>query len=178
VKKVAIPLSDKQVKLFHSLALEIVQAYQTRENILKSLSLTQESYEQIAQNPTFQRILRQLMAEWNGATNTSKRIRLKSQWAVEEGLPYMFQSMTDINEPLSSRVEAFKAISKIGQLDIHDPSHTSDRSFRLEINIGAGVPTVTINSEKVIDHEPVESEWEADMEDNYSPGRFVGVGDE
>jgi hypothetical protein len=150
-----------------------VQAYQTKENILKSLSLTEDGYEQIAQNPTFQRILRQLMVEWNGATNSSKRIKTKSQWAIEEGLPYIFQSMTDMNEPLSARVEAFKAISKIGQLDAHDQLHGADKSFRLEINIGAGVPRVTINSEKIIEHNNNEGEWDVDKEDNYTSGRFV-----
>jgi hypothetical protein len=173
VKKVKIPLNDEQVKLFHALAQEIVQAYQTKDNILKSLSITENDYELISQNPTFQKILRQLMAEWGVATNTSKRIKLKSQWAIEEGLPYIFQSMTDINEPLSARVEAFKAISKIGQLDAHDAIHGADKSFRLEINIGVGVPTVTIHSEKIIEHDPNESEWEADLEDNYTSGRFV-----
>lgn len=173
MRKVAIPLNDEQVKLFHALAQEIVQAYQTKEDILKSLSITGDDYELIAQNPTFQRILRQLMVEWNAATNSSKRIKIKSQWAIEEGLPYIFQSMTDINEPLSARVEAFKAISKIGQLDTQDQIHGADRSFRLEINIGAGVPTVTINSEKIIEHDNNESEWEADKEDNYTAGRFV-----
>jgi hypothetical protein len=175
MKQVKIPLSDEQVKLFHALAQEIVQAYQTKENILKSLNISEGDYELIAQNPTFQRILRQLMVEWNGATNTSKRIKTKSQWAIEEGLPYMFQSMTDMNEPLSARVEAFKAISKIGQLDAHDQLHSSDRSFRLEINIGAGVPTVTINSEKIIEHESIDSEWDVDKEDNYTAGHFVSI---
>lgn len=175
MKKVAIPLNDEQVKLFHALAQEIVQAYQTKENILKSLSITDDDYELISQNPTFQRILRQLMVEWNGATNTSKRIKIKSQWAIEEGIPYIFQSMTDINEPLNARVEAFKAISKIGQLDTHDQLHSSDRTFRLEINIGAGVPTVTINSDKIIEHDNNESEWDADKEDNYTSGRFVSA---
>ena len=173
MKQVKIPLSDEQVKLFHTLAQEIVQAYQTKENILKSLSISEADYELITQNPSFQRILRQLMVEWGSATNSSKRIKIKSQWAIEEGLPYIFQSMTDINEPLNARVEAFKAISKIGQLDAHDQLQGADRSFRLEINIGAGVPTVTINSEKIIEHDNNESEWEADKEDNSSSGRFV-----
>ena len=180
MKKVAIPLNDEQVKLFHALAQEIVQAYQTKENILKSLCIDESDYELITQNPTFQRILRQIMTEWNGATNTSKRIKIKSQWAIEEGLPYIFQSMTDINEPLNARVEAFKAISKIGQLDTHDQIHGADRSFRLEINIGTidgkAVPTVTINSEKIIEHEHKESEWDIDKEDNYTAGRFVPAG--
>ena len=173
MKKVAIPLNDEQVKLFHALAQEIVQAYQTKENILKSLSISEENYELIAQNPTFQRILRQLMVEWGSATNSSKRIKIKSQWAIEEGLPYMFQSMTDVNEPLNARVEAFKAISKIGQLDAHDALQGADRSFKLEINIAAGVPTVTINSKKTIEHDPDESEWDADKEDNHVSGSFV-----
>jgi hypothetical protein len=176
VKKVAIPLSDEQVKLFHALAQEIVQAYQTKDNILKSLSIGESDYELIVQNPTFQRILRQLMVEWNAATNSSKRIKVKSQWAIEEGLPYIFQSMTDTNEPLSARVEAFKAISKIGQLDAHDVLHGADRSFRLEINIAAGVPKVTINSDKIIEHDSETSEWEADHEDNYTSGHFVPAG--
>ena len=173
MKQVKIPLNDEQVKLFHALAQEIVQAYQTKENMLKSLNLTEEGYELITHNPTFQRILRQIMVEWNGAVNTAKRVKIKSQWAIEEGLPYIFESMTDSNEPLSARVEAFKAISKIGQLDTHDAIHGADKSFRLEINIGAGLPTVTINSEKIIEHDPEESEWEADREDNYTSGRFV-----
>jgi hypothetical protein len=172
MKKVAIPLSEEQVRLYHALAQEIVQAYQTKENILKSLSINESDYELIAQNPTFQRILRQLSIEWNAATNSSKRIKVKAQWAIEEGLPFLFSSMTDVNEPLSARAEVFKALSKIGQLDTHDNLHSSDRSFRLEINIGAGQPTVTINSE-VIEHESTESEWDVDKEDNHTSGRFV-----
>ena len=180
MKKVAIPLSEEQVKLFHSLARELVQAYQTKENILKSLSLSEEGYELIVQNATFQRILRQLMSEWNSATNTSKRVKLKSQWAVEEAIPFLFQAMTDNNEPLSARAEVFKSLSKVGQLDVHDQLHTSDRSFRLEINIGAGVPTVTINSDTriesshdVIEHENNESDWDIDKEPNSTVGSFV-----
>lgn len=178
MKKVTIPLSEEQVKLFHTLAQEIVRAYQSKDVILKSLSISEADFEQISENPTFQRILKQLMAEWNGATNTSKRVKLKSQWAIEEGLPYIFQAMTDMNEPLSARVEAFKAISKIGQLDTHDQLNSSDRSFRLEINIGAGVPPInitsgTINSEKIIEHENKESDWDIDEEDIHRSGSFI-----
>jgi hypothetical protein len=137
--------------------------------------LSAQDYDTITQNPAFQRILRQAVTEWNGATNTSKRVKLKSQWAIEEGLPYVFQSMTDINEPLSARVEAFKAISRIGQLDSHEQIHGADRTFKLEINIGMGVPTVTIDSAPTIEHEPIMSDFEVDNEQDYRPGNFISA---
>ena len=171
MKKVQLELTEQQIRLFHALAQEIVQGYLSKENILKALSISEETYDLISQNPTFHRILQHAMTEWSGATNTAKRVRLKSQWAVEEGIPYIFQSMTDINEPLSARVEAFKAISKIGQLDNQETSR-ADKTFKLEINIGMGLPPITIDSnisEKVIEHDPNEHEEKS----NYSSGRFV-----
>jgi hypothetical protein len=177
-KKVTVPLTEQQVHLFHNLAQEIVQAYLTKDKILAALSITEEQYKEIAENPTFQRILRQAVSEWSSATNTTKRVRLKSQWAIEEGLPYMFQSMTDTNEPLSARVEAFKAISRIGQLDAHEAHSGSDRSFRIEINIGQGAPPITINSEVLqepVDNLSQKSDFDADNEPNYSPGKFVSA---
>jgi hypothetical protein len=189
-KKVTLPLTEQQIQLYHALAQEIVQAYQTKENILKSLNLSPADYEEIAQTSAFQRIMRQAMNEWNGATNTAKRIRLKSQWAVEEGIPYIFQSMTDTNEPLSARVEAFKAISKIGQLEAQEVSAATDRSFKIEINIGQGIAPITvggwspdhprtksgdqgitIDSEPSI--EPMKYGFDIENEPDYKPGTFI-----
>jgi hypothetical protein len=173
--KLAIPLSEQQVRLYHSLAQEIVQAYQSKENILKGLNITEAQYIEISQTAAFQRLVQQAMNEWNGAGNSAKRVRLKSQWAIEEGLPFMFQSMTDSNEPLSARVEAFKAISKIGQLDTQEINAGADRSFRIEINIGQGVTPVTINSAPTItiENEPIKEGFDIENEPNYKPGLFL-----
>lgn len=144
----SVTITEEQARLMHVLAQEIARGYLAHDQILHNLGLSEEDYDVIERQGIFQKLLAGAIAEWNSATNTAKRIKLKSQWAVEETIPTMVAFMTDPKEPLSARVETFKTIARIGQLGNPEPPTPGDGSngFHIEINIGQGVAPITIDS--------------------------------
>lgn len=144
----SVTITEEQARLMHTLAQEIARGYLEHEQILKNLGLSDDDYDAIERTGIFKRLLAQATAEWNSATNTAKRIKLKSQWAIEETIPTMVAFMTDPKEPLSARVETFKTIARIGQLGNPEPPAAGEggSGFHIEINIGQGVAPITIDS--------------------------------
>ena len=51
----------------------------------------------------FRQMLRTAQDEWEGASNTHKRIKLKAAVNIEEALPHFFKAMTSDKEPLARR---------------------------------------------------------------------------
>ena len=58
----------------------------------------------LCQTHTFKAMLTEATSEWDGASNTHKRIKLKAAINVEHcAASTIFQAMTNEKEPLSSR---------------------------------------------------------------------------
>jgi hypothetical protein len=121
------------------LATGIAKGVEDDDELLKRLGFTREDYDELAETRTFKLILNQATSEWEGASNTHKRIRLKAAVNVEQALPHFYQAMVDPKEPLSSKVKALEIVARIGNLgnpDVLPPG--GGQFFKLEINLGAG----------------------------------------
>jgi len=183
-KALSVTITEEQARIMHVLAQEIARGYLDREQILKNLGMTEEDYEEIEQLAVFQKLLTQAVTEWNAASNSAKRIKLKSQWAVEESIPSMVGFMTDNSEPMAARVEAFKTLARIGGLGNPDPigSGSEGGGFHIEINIGQGVAPITIDSsvlpaqtEDDLEPAPTDPRFEINFDPpGYEPKKFSG----
>lgn len=150
----AVPIYSAELTLI-KLAREIAMDIQPIDKILSMLNMASDQYRQISQAPAFQRILSQQMEEWNAASNTAERVRLKSQAFVEEALPEFFARAHDKAETLSSKVEILKTVAKFAGLEKQFVDANPGEKFSVIINLGGG-DSIRVEQElpvKVIEHE-------------------------
>lgn len=129
------------------LAHGIVRGIEEPATILNRLGFTSDDYMELSETRMFRQMLSQAQAEWEGASNTHKRIKLKAAVNIEEALPHFFTAMTDAKEPLSSKVKAFEVVSRVAGLGNPEPAGMgAGQFFKLEINLGGGIAPMVLAS--------------------------------
>ena len=142
------PLMTKQdEQKLRDLASGIVRGIEAPETILDRLGLTLNDYTELADTRMFRQMLRTAQDEWEGASNTHKRIKLKAAVNIEEALPHFYKAMTSDKEPLSSKVKAFEVVSRVAGLGMAEPvAAGAGQFFKLEINLGGNIPPMVLAS--------------------------------
>lgn len=138
------------------LAREIAMDIRPTEDILETHGLSASDWEKTRENPYFQGILRSEIEAWQGAGNTAERVKLKSLAFVEEALPEFYARAHDPKEPLNSKVEVLKTISKFAGIGGSNfDAALGGEKLSVTINLGAD-HSLKIEKDitsKVIDHE-------------------------
>lgn len=119
------------------LAREIAMDIQPLPNILKTHDVDEAQWEMISQNTSFQRYLRAALEEWQSATNTAERVRLKSLSFVEEALPEFFARAHDPKESLAAKTEVLKTVAKFAGVGGNVEGAVSGEKLTVTINLGA-----------------------------------------
>ena len=143
------------------LARELAQDIFEPEQIRLAHSLTTDQFEQILNDVTFQKMLREMVMDWQSASGTAERVRVKAATAVEVALDSFFQDLTDRSIPLAQRTDALKALMKLGELGEKD-GPLGPVGSGVSININLGTPgqghapkTVTIEATPIQEESPV-----------------------
>lgn len=148
------------------LARELAQDIIEPDQIRRAFDLTTDQFEKILEDNNFQRMLREMIRDWNSASGVGERVKLKAATAVEVALDTMFRDITDRTLPLNQRVEAVKLLAKLGELsDRGDIIGAAGVGSGVSININLGVPgdgqppkVVNVTAEpKVIEHDEAEA---------------------
>jgi hypothetical protein len=115
--------------------------------VLSVLGFTSQEYIDLTETRMFRLMLRQAQDEWEGASNTHKRIKLKAAVNIEQALPHFYTAMVDPKEPLSSKVKAFEVVSRVAGLGQTEPVGAgAGQFFKLEINLGGGIAPMVLAS--------------------------------
>jgi hypothetical protein len=140
------PLMTKQdEQKLRDLASGIVRGIEEPQTILDRLGLTSNDYSELSETRMFRQMLRTAQDEWEGASNTHKRIKLKAAVNIEEALPHFYKAMTSDREPLSSKVKAFEVVSRVAGLGQAEPMAAgAGQFFKLEINLGGGASPLVL----------------------------------
>jgi len=140
-------LSKHDEMRLRELANGIVRAVEEPEPLLDRLGFTSSDYAELSETRMFRQMLTQAQSEWEGASNTHKRIKLKAAVNIEEALPHFYKAMTSEKEPLSSKVKAFEVVAKVAGLGMNEPVPAgTGQFFKLEINLGGGVAPITVGN--------------------------------
>lgn len=145
--------SDHVIHL--KLAREIAMDIRPVEDILLAHGIDQSNWEKISNSPSFQALLRSEIESWQSATNTAERVKIKSLAFVEESLPEFFARAHDRREPLNSKVEVLKTISKFAGVGGSVDGSVAGEKLMVTINLGAD-HSLKIEKDvtsKVIDHQ-------------------------
>jgi len=141
------------------LAREIAMDIRPVEDILETHAVTLSEWAEIQENTFFKAVLIQEIEAWQGAGNTAERVKLKSLAFVEEALPEFFARAHDPKEPLNSKIEVLKTISKFAGIGGNNfDASLGGEKLSVTINLGSD-QTLKIEkpiTSKVIDHEDVE----------------------
>lgn len=119
------------------LAREIAMDFRPIEDVLAEHDIEPADFEAIKLNPQFTNRLKLAIEEWNSATNTPERVRLKSMFFVEEALPEFYARAHDPKESLAAKVEILKTVAKFGGVGGTVEGGVSGERMVVNINLGA-----------------------------------------
>jgi hypothetical protein len=118
------------------LAREIAMDMRPLDEILKVHNVDREEWEHISGTQRFQGYLQESVKEWNSATNTEERVKLKSLAFVEEALPEFFARAHDADESLNSKVEVLKTVAKFAGVGSSIDASIGGEKLSVTINLG------------------------------------------
>jgi hypothetical protein len=146
------PIPLQEGKLLR-LAAEIAMEINPIGDILRGQGVTDEEWGRIQTHPRFQMLLLDAVREWNKATNTPERVKVKSATMLEQALPDMYGRIVDNKESLAAKTELLKLIAKLAGIGDSKGEVVSPEKFVLNINIGDSTRTIGVASAKVIEHQ-------------------------
>lgn len=137
------------------LAKEIAQDIRPLDDVLASYKLSSNQWETIQRLPTFQRYLTAELADWNSASNTQERVKLKAATVIEEALPRIDAEIHGAGA-LNHKIEALKVLKDLAGMGKDASIATSGEKFSITINLGEdrkleftkSLPPVVIEGEK------------------------------
>jgi hypothetical protein len=125
---------NKVVALARELAMDINEM----DDILKMYQISEDEFEQLKADPAFQTVFDATLVEWQAATNTEKRVKVKAASSVENSLLNLHAAANDKNQPLNHRVLALQFISKMAGLAEPETKGPTGNGFSITINMGEG----------------------------------------
>lgn len=131
--------------LARQLAMDILPVSQ----ILQLNSVDDKTWERIQEDRKFQEILHDYAKEWNSASNTRTRIKVKSQSAIEMLLEPLVEAIMDSSIPLSQRIEAIRQLARLGELEGKPEigGGQAGGGVSITINVGQDKPPVIIDAQ-------------------------------
>lgn len=123
------------------LAREIaINHYPLKEVLRKRgiLSPNDPRWLKISRLPRFHTILENEISNWQSATNTHERTKLKAAAMIEEWLPEANSRLNDLKENLPAKVELAKLITKIAGMGIEKMGIEGEGGTKVSININLG----------------------------------------
>jgi hypothetical protein len=132
------------------LAVELARDIHEPKAILQHLGLSEDDYNVIKDTRAFKNMYNLALGEWNAASNTPKRVKLKAAAMTEEILPLFYADITERKESLNARVGLLQTLSKIGGLGNPEPlppGGGNHQFFKLEIHLQGRKDPIVIDGQ-------------------------------
>jgi hypothetical protein len=118
------------------LAREIAMDIFPVGQVLEIHKLTDAEWIKIQETPKFIQMLAQMEREWQSASNTLERVKIKAATGLESQLEIYIRDIADPDIPLAQRVEAGKFLARLGELDGARQGIAGGPGFNITLNIG------------------------------------------
>ena len=79
-----------------ALVIELAKDILEPEEILSSLGISWDEYDQIKETRAFRELYTQALTEWKSAANTQKRVKLLAATTVEAALPTFWKDFNNV----------------------------------------------------------------------------------
>jgi hypothetical protein len=150
-----------------ALAHEVAMDIEGLPAILDTYKLTQTEYDALLANETFTRILDAARVEWEAASNTLGRVKIKSAAMFEQVMPHLYARMVDRKENLNHVTETAKLVAKAAGIG-EDAGRNGAPGEKFQIIINLGADTMNIEQSKApippltIDGQVVDTDLDAE----------------
>lgn len=124
------------------IAGELAREMYTVQEVLDRFSMDIDIFrDRVRCHPAFERAYLEAKTIWHGTGNTRERVALKAGMLFEDWLAEADSLFHDKHQPLSSKVELLKQMSKVAGFEQSDKQQSIAPGDRVvvEINLGAGV---------------------------------------
>jgi hypothetical protein len=126
-------LTDNDARLAVELALGISPI----REILRRFGMGVYDLKTRLRDPLFKGMVEDAKRTWNADLNVKERIRLKSAMLTEDSLLSVYNAVHDANNALPAKLDAFKQLARIAEVDTPDKARAGDGSkFTVHINLG------------------------------------------
>jgi len=120
---------------FAALAREIAMDIFPLTQVLELHRLDDAEWSRISTNPKFVAMLDSMVRDWQSASNTRERVRIKAATGLEAVMETYIADILDPGIPLTQRVEAGKFLARLGELDSQGMGEIGEK-FSITLNIG------------------------------------------
>jgi hypothetical protein len=122
------------------LAWELVAGIAPLPDILRRWTMTFDGLKEKLRDPLFRSMVNETRKIWKSELNTKERIRIKAQLLVEDSLLEIFQIVADKEVSPQARVDAFKNLANIGDLNEKEKNPQAAERVTININLGGDEP--------------------------------------
>lgn len=144
-------------KVLRDFATQMAMQVEDFATICRSFGMTTAQGESLQQHPAYKTYYDSALAEWTAAHNTGARAELKAARAVEEAIPAVFAHIHDPEASDTSKIEAFKALGKLGRVGerVAGGGGGGGDMVKITINLGADQKLTFEKPAPVIEHEAI-----------------------
>jgi hypothetical protein len=129
-----------------ALAAELATKLLPLPEIIKRYDLTPAQLKDLLRDQQFRHMVNEFRREWHSPLSARERVRLKSSLAVEDGLIELYRIFKDLDYTPSARLDAFKQLVGLADMQPKKDAVESGPSFSLTLNLGGESRTVTIDA--------------------------------
>lgn len=115
-----------------ALATELAVKLLPTEEVLKQFGITADQLRAMLRDQQFRQMISQIRTDWNAATNSKERVRLKAALSVEENLLTMHAIVQNTDLHPGARIDAFKQIKELADVT---PRANVAEGVRFTLNI-------------------------------------------
>ena len=140
----AVTGSSYPDSLLVKIAREIAIDHYSLDDILKRHSVSVDGWEQIQRNKRFQSLLQAEIADWQSATNTHERTKLKAAAVMEIWLEEANKRLFDARETLSAKTEVAKLVARIAGMGLTGVGVEGGAGEKVSITINLGADQLKV----------------------------------
>lgn len=149
----ALDLSSLSAHIAMELAAGLSEASDVRERY----GITDEQWAVLSKNKVFRAMLKEAIEKVRGDMNAGRRITMKSEIALEDSIPELYEMARSADVPAAARVESIKTLAQLAGRNMKGEGAAAapgGAGFAINIQIVAGSEqhTVAVEGTPAIEH--------------------------
>jgi hypothetical protein len=138
----ALDLSSLSAHVAMELAAQLSDAPAIRERY----GISEDQWLVLSRTPIFREMLKEAIVKLRGDLNSGKRITLKSEVALEDSIPVLYNLAHDADIRAEARIEAIKTMAQLsGRNSKEGQQAAAGSGFNIAIQINTGEEQKTVN---------------------------------
>ena len=133
------------------IAVELALGLSDAAAIKERYEISDQEWDKLKNNPAFRAMVKEAVIKTRGDLNAGRRITIKSEIALEDSIPILYQMIHDKGVPAASRVESMKGMAGLAGRNMKDGNGNPTAAaggFAININIETKEGTRVVSVEQ------------------------------